>query len=59
MVMIETEGERVVKRTVLEAGRDETRNGKTVKGVSLAVALSAYNLETSRRIREASDLWLP
>lgn len=57
VVMLETEGDRVVKRTPLEAGREETRNGKTVKGVSLAVALSSFTLETSRRIREASDLW--
>jgi hypothetical protein len=57
VVMLETEGDRVVKRTVLEAGREETRGGKTARGASLAVALSAFTLETSRRIREASDLW--
>lgn len=59
MVMLETEGDRVVRRTVLEPGKEEIRNGKTVRGSSLAVSLSAFNTEVSRRIREASDLWRP
>jgi len=59
VVMLETEGDRVVRRVVLEAGREETRGGKTVRGCSLATAMHAYNQEVSKRIREASDLWQP
>jgi hypothetical protein len=57
VVQLDTVGGVTVKRTVLEAGREETRGGKTVNGVSLAVAMHAFGIETSKRIREASDLW--
>jgi hypothetical protein len=59
VVLLETVGDVVVKREVLEGGREEMYQGRRVKGASLAVAMSAFNTETSRRIREASDLWQP
>ncbi len=52
--MLETVGDAVVKRTVLNAGR--TENGVT--GDSISNAFAGINVAVTKHIREASDLWM-
>jgi hypothetical protein len=59
VVMLETVDGKVVRTEVLEPGRPETRDGREIRGASIAVALHAFNLAVSKRLHNASDLWKP
>ena len=57
VVMLETVGDVVVTRKVVDAGRADVVQGKPVVGNSLASALSSINVAVGRYLRDVSDLW--
>jgi|GEM_PF-4754551 hypothetical protein len=58
--LLETVGDRIVTHAVVDKGRENTQDGKTVMGMSLAVAAGQLTIAVSRRlIAEASSLWQP
>ncbi len=56
--LIETVGEVVTKREVLSRGRTDTVQGVLVTGDPLPNALLELNVGMTKRVREASDLWM-
>lgn len=58
VVLIETAGDVVTKREVLSAGRTDTVQGQMVTGDPLPNALLQLNVGLTKRVREASDLWM-
>lgn len=58
VILLETVGDAIVKREVISAGRTDTMDGKTVTGDPLPNALLMLNTGLTKRIREASDLWM-
>lgn len=57
VVMLETVGDVVVTRKVVDAGRTDVVQGKFVTGNMLASALAALNVALGRYLRDVSDLW--
>jgi len=58
VVMMETVGDQVTKREVLDAGRADVVNGVPLTGNSLHVALAQLNVYLQKRLRDvASELW--
>lgn len=55
--LIETVGEKVVRREVLSAGRTEMVKGKMVTGNSLAVTRADLNTAVARKLLDVTDLW--
>ena len=58
VVLLETCGDVVTKREVLEAGRTDMMQGVPVTGDPLPNALMQLNVAFTKRLREASDLWM-
>lgn len=58
VVLLETVGDVVVRREVLSAGRTDTIQGEQVTGDPLPNALLQLNVGLTKRVREASDLWM-
>lgn len=58
-VLLETLDGRVVRREVVESGREEERNGRVVRGASLAVAMGALSRAVAKRLRDVGQLWRP
>jgi len=57
VVMLETIGDVIVTRKVLDAGRTDVVGGKHVTGNGLAGALASINVTVGRYLRDVADLW--
>lgn len=55
--LIETLGEKVVRREILHAGRTELVQGRMTTGDGLAVTRANFNASVAKKLLDISDLW--